>query len=77
MMIVRLTPEPSCTTVCTGTSTSGGITEAMSASRITPPAVPVNTPMKAVAKEAKVSPKNISGPMSGVPRKSMRSFPPF
>jgi hypothetical protein len=36
-----------------------------------PPAVPVNTPMKDVAKEANVRPKNSNGPTSGVMKKSM------
>ena len=78
MIMVRVTPEPSCTTVCTGITTEGGITTAIIASRINPPAVPVKTPMKAVAKEASVSPANISGPISGVPRKCISwPFPAF
>ena len=46
MIMVRVTPVPSITTVCTGMSASGGITIAISPSSTTPPAAPVNTPMK-------------------------------
>src|SRR5918993_3797608 len=72
MIIVRVTPEPSITTVCTGMSAAGGITMAMIPSRITPPAAPVNTPIKPVTSDAAVSPANSKGPISGVPRKSIR-----
>ena len=58
MMAARVTPEPSCTTVWTGMTIVGGIATAMIASRMRPPAVPVNTPMNEVAKEAAVSPAN-------------------
>ena len=71
MIMVRVTPVPSITTVCTGISAAGGITIAMSASSSTPPAAPVNTPMKAVTNDAAVRPANSSGPTSGVPRKSI------
>ena len=36
-----------------------------------PPAAPVNTPMKDVTSDAAIRPKNVSGPTSGVPRKSI------
>src|SRR5438034_3443405 len=69
--MVRVMPAPSITTVWTGMSATGGMAIAMTASRMTPPAVPVNTPTKAVANDATVRPTNNSGPTSGVPRKSI------
>ena len=52
-------------------TTAGGITVAMIASRITPPAAPVNTAMKAVTNDAADRPSSKSGPMSGVTDKSI------
>ena len=43
MIRVRDMPVPSITTVWTGITAAGGITIAMIASKITPPAVPVKT----------------------------------
>ncbi len=71
MIMVRVTPEPSITTVCTGMSASGGITVAIRPSSTMPPAAPVNTPMKDVTSDAAIRPKNASGPTSGVPRNSI------
>jgi hypothetical protein len=71
MIMVRVTPEPSITTVCTGMSASGGIAVAIRPSSTMPPAAPVNTPMKDVTSDASIRPPNASSPMSGVPRKSM------
>ncbi len=56
IIMVRVTPEPSITTVCTGISVSGGITIAISPSSTTPPAAPVNTPMNDVTNEAAMRP---------------------
>ena len=64
MMIVRVTPDPSWTSVCTGTTEAAGITTAMSASRISPPAVPVKSPMNAVKNDAQASPTNRARLMS-------------
>ena len=70
MIMVRVTPEPSITTVCTGMSASGGITVAIRPSSTMPPAAPVNTPMKHVTSDASISPAKVTQPTSGVPRKS-------
>ena len=56
MIMVRVTPEPSITTVCTGMSASGGITVAIRPSSTMPPAAPVNTPMKDVTSDASHQP---------------------
>jgi hypothetical protein len=71
MIMVRVMPDPSITTVCTGMSASGGITIAISPSRTMPPAAPVNTPTNDATSDATVRPKKANGPMSGVPRKSI------
>ena len=46
MIMVRVMPEPSITTVWTGSSTAGGMAIAIRPSSMTPPAAPVNTPSK-------------------------------
>ena len=71
MIMVRAAPVPSITTVCTGISAAGGITIAISASKSTPPAAPVKTPMKPETNDATERPANSSGPISGVKRKSI------
>ena len=71
MIMVRDMPVPSITTVWTGITTVGGIPVAMIASRITPPAAPVNTAMNAVTNEAADRPTNKSGPTSGAARMSI------
>ena len=74
MIMVRVTPDPNITTVCTGISASGGIIVAIKPSSTMPPAAPVNTPMKHVTSDASVRPKKARAPMSGVPRNSMNGF---
>src|SRR5215218_5677683 len=71
MIAVQVTPEPSITTVWTGIRAVGGKTIAMIPSKITPPAAPVKTPIKAVAKEAAERRMKISGPTSGLAKKSI------
>ena len=74
MIMVRVMPEPSITTVCTGSSTAGGIASAIMPSSTTPPAAPVKTPRKDVTSDAAVRPRKVSASTPGVPRKSMRFF---
>ena len=71
MIMVRVAPEPSITTVCTGMSASGGMIVAISPSSTMPPAAPVNTPMNEVTSDASIKPANDQMPTSGVPRKSI------
>ena len=71
MIMVRAAPVPSITTVCTGITTVGGTTIAISASSSTPPAAPVKTPMKPETNDARDKPANRSGPISGVKRNSI------
>jgi hypothetical protein len=71
MITVREIPVPSMTTVWTGITAAGGITIAMIASRITPPAAPVKTPMKAVTNDATERATIKSGPTSAGARISI------
>jgi hypothetical protein len=73
MITVRDIPVPSITIVWTGITAEGGITIAMIASKITPPAAPVKTPMKAVTNDAKERAAKRGAPTSADDRISIRS----
>ena len=65
----RLDDEPSMTTVCTGIRMAGGNQIAITASRISPPAVPMVDAMNALTKQNAVSPPNTQPSTPGTPRK--------
>ncbi|MGH6676350.1 MAG: hypothetical protein ACRECE_09040 [Xanthobacteraceae bacterium] len=71
MIIVRVAPAPSMTTVCMGMSTGAGMNSAIVASKSTPPAAPAKTPKKAAANEAIDRPRKSSVPTLGALRKCM------
>ena len=76
-IMARLDPTPNCTTVCTGMRTAGGITMAISASRMGPPPAPVIMPKKAVQKDASAKPAKTRPSILGMPRNcvSIQWFP--